>query len=225
MSRIILVAMLLAVAVVGCNRFPDLTIQVTANLLPDESDCSFSADQDAVLARGLYDLTILQDYNITPKIESYIFDNALEFQASAGNIQIRSFDVTIKLPDGSIPQLAGDLPNPYQVTTSLVIPPIEAIGDVSAGAALVPVIPSSYNAALSALRADTGFDSIVIDARANGETSGGFSQQSPPFSWPVDFCDGCLGIPCTTDNADENTGCFPGQDGWTYCSSITAPPP
>ena len=34
-----------------------------------------------------------------------------------------------------------------------------------------------------------------------------------------------VGIPCTTDNADENTGCFPGQDGWTYCSSITAPPP
>ena len=37
MSRIILMAMTLAVTVAGCNRFPDLSIQVTANLQPDES--------------------------------------------------------------------------------------------------------------------------------------------------------------------------------------------
>ena len=43
MSRFILVPMMLAatlaVTVAGCNRFPDLSIQVTANPQPDATDC------------------------------------------------------------------------------------------------------------------------------------------------------------------------------------------
>ena len=51
MRRIILMALVLAVTVAGCNRFPDLSVQITANLAPDESSCSISPEQEAELLR------------------------------------------------------------------------------------------------------------------------------------------------------------------------------
>ena len=223
MSRIILMAIMLAVTVAGCNRFPDLTIQVTANLLPDATDCSITAEQEAILLRGLYDFSAPPfDYFLTPRIESYLFDNSLETQAPQTNFQVTGFNVTIKLPDGSIPEFASGLPNPYFVTSSAVIPPSTELGGVSSGAAAAPVIPVAYRAALESLRGTSGFDSIVIDVRATGSTSGGFTQTSPPFSWPIDFCDLCLAAICA---APDEAGCFPGQDGWNYCVSIEPPTP
>ena len=222
MSRIIFVVLMLS-ALAGCDRFPDLTIQVTANLAPDEGSCVIDADQDTVLFRGLYDLNIVRDYIVTPRIESYLIDNSLETQAPQTNIQITSFDVTLKLPDGSVPTLAGGLPNPYQVTSSAVIPPSPEAGGVSNGAAAAIAIPASYHSALVSLLNQSGFTSIVLDLRANGTTSGGFSQQSPPFSWPVEFCNGCLGAVCEppleVGQAPEGS-CFPGQDQWVYCAEI-----
>jgi hypothetical protein len=224
MSRIILMAVMLAVTVAGCNRFPDLSIQVTANLAPDDSTCTVDAEQTEVLFRGLYDLgaPFQSDYVVTPRIESYIIDNSLEIQGTQGNIQITSFDVTIKTPDGNVAELSGgSLPNPYRVTTSAVIPANETPEGISRGAAAAGVIRASYQGALNELRGSTGFESIILDIRANGTTAGGFGQQSPAFSWPVDFCDGCLGIPaCAEDQAEELTGCLPGQDRWTYCETI-----
>ncbi|MBW2508463.1 MAG: hypothetical protein JRE81_07525 [Deltaproteobacteria bacterium] len=224
MSRIILMAITLAVTVAGCNRFPDLTIQVTANLAPDETNCTIEATQDTILLRGLYDLNAPAfDYFITPRIDSYLVDNSLENQAVQTNFQVTGFDITIKLPDGSVPELSGDLPNPYMVTANAVIPPSDSSGDVSSGAAAAPAIPQSYRTAIVDLLNSSGFNSIVIDVRANGETSGGFSQQSPPFSWPIDFCEGCLGGLCEQGSEGEGTGCFPGQDIWPYCAVIVAP--
>lgn len=224
MSRIIFVAMMLAVAIAGCNRFPDLTLQVTANLQPDDTNCSVSATQEEVVPRGQYDLAIVRDYLMTPRIESYLVDNTIEIQAPQSNISVTGFDVTIKLPDGVIPELSGGLPNPYTVTSTVVIPPSEAIGQVSSGAALARMIPANYHQALVDLSNASGFDSIVIDVRANGTTSGGFSNQSPPFSWPIDFCSGCLGTTCPPPaEVGDGVGCFPGQDNWQYCVEIVDP--
>ena len=85
MSRIILMAMMLAVTIAGCNRFPDLTIQVVSNLAPDDTNCSVTADQEATIGRGRYDLLLPRDnpatprdYMLTPRIESYIVDLSLE---------------------------------------------------------------------------------------------------------------------------------------------------
>lgn len=228
MSRFILVPMMLAVTlavtVAGCNRFPDLSLQIESILAPDDTDCSVTDDQDTVLPAGRLDLAFgPRDYIITPRIESYIVSNALEFQAEQGNMQVTSFEITILLPDGTKPVLAGDLPNPYQVATSAVLPPSEEEGGVSQSAAFALAIPSSYHDALLAIVADTGFQSISIDIRANGTTAGGFSQQSPPFRWPIEFCNGCLGIVCTFEEAAESVGCFPGQDFWPYCATILPP--
>jgi hypothetical protein len=222
MSRIILMAIALAVTVAGCNRFPDLTIQVTANLAPDDSSCVIDANQDTVLLRGMYDFDAPEfDYFITPRIESYIIDASIESQAPQGNIQITSFEITIKLPDGTIPELEGGLPNPYQVTTNAVIPPSQILGGTSRGAAAAPAIPESYAAAFESLITSSPFDSAIIDIRANGVTSGGFHQTSPPFSWPIDTCNGCLGIPVC--ESVEEIGCFPGQDVWAYCNAVVPP--
>jgi hypothetical protein len=222
MSRIILMAIMLAVTVAGCNRFPDLTIQVTANLAPDDQDCSIQADQDLVLLRGIYDLSAPPfDYFITPRIESYLFNNALETQAPQTNFLVTGFNITIKLPDGSVPVFSDDLPNPYFVTSNAVIPPSSELGGISAGAAAAPAIPVSYRAAIVDAVNTSGFDSIVLDVRATGNTSGGFTQTSPSFAWPISFCEGCLGVVCE-DAADA--GCFPGQDVWPYCTSIVASP-
>ncbi len=226
MRRIIFIAIMLAVTVAGCNRFPDLTIQVTGNLAPDNSTCSIDANQEALLLRGIYDtLGPGLDYQLTPRISSYLYDNSLDTQAAQTNFQVTGFDVTITLPDGSVPDFGDGLPNPYMVTSNAVIPPTDALGGVSLGAALAPVIPSAYIPSINGVLAASSFNSIVIDVRANGKTSGGFHQQSPPFSWPIDFCDGCLGAICEAGSEDDVIGCFPGQDIWSYCAVVVEPPP
>jgi len=222
MSRIILMAIMLSVTVAGCNRFPDLTIQVAANLAPSDTDCSIDADQDTVLLRGMYDLNApLFDYIVTPRIDSYLVDNSIEIQAQQGNFQVTGFNLTVKLPDGTIPELAGGLPNPYFVTSNAFIPVNVESGSVSSGAAAARVIPLSYRTAIIDVVNASGFNSIVLDVRATGQTSGGFTQTSPPFSWPIDFCDGCLGVDCIEPlERGDPVGCFPGQDIWGYCEDI-----
>lgn len=225
MSRLILVVMTLAVTVAGCNRFPDLSIQVTANLAPSESDCSVADDQDEQLLFGLWDLAIIRDYVITPRIQSFLRSHAIEFQGEQQNITIDSFEITILLPDGTEPTLAGDLPTRYTVATSAFIEANELGGEGSQSAAFALAIPSSYRSALEGLAAETGFESIAIDIRANGTTSGGFRQQSPPFRWPIEFCSGCLGFECEEPaRLGDALGCFPGQDIWGYCAVIIPAP-
>ncbi|HSN81547.1 MAG TPA: hypothetical protein VLS88_03125 [Polyangiales bacterium] len=228
MRRFILVA-LMAVTVAGCDRFPDLSIQVVANLQPDESDCSIAADQEEIWLAGIYDLAYQnvvgpRDYVITPKIESYLVDNTLEFQGQQGNIQIDGFDITLLLPDGTKPELGADLPNPYRVTTSAVIPANEAPGGVSFGAAVAVGIPASYYSVLVDIVNTTSFQSIVLEVVANGETAGGFRQQSPPFRWPIQLCSGCLAAVCDepAQLLDPVQECptLTGQDGWQYCAEI-----
>jgi hypothetical protein len=221
MRRFILVA-LMAVPVAGCDRFPDLSIQVAANLLPSDSSCTITADQEDVLLGGTIDLSVTRDYVINPQIESYLIDNSLDFQGTQNNMQVDSLDITILLPDHTRPDLGADLPNPYQVTTSVVIPPSTSPGSPSFGAASAIGIPSSYYDALSAIVSSTGFTSIVLEIRANGTTSGGFSNQSPSFFWPVYFCNGCLGIVCE-EAGQLDDSCYPGQDVWQYCASVVPP--
>lgn len=222
MSRFILVAMVLAVTVAGCNRFPDNGLQIAANLPPDDG-CAVTADQDLRLARGLYDLNILSDYLIAPLLTSFLVSNGLEFQAEQANIQVDNLDITLLLPDGSKPTLAGDLPNPYRVTTSAVIPANIAPGGFSQEVALAVGLPLSYRSALLALL-NAGDSAVLLDIRAGGTTFGGFSQRSAPFRWPVDLCEGCLGAICET--ADELVdSCFPGQDIWQYCAVVVPPAP
>jgi hypothetical protein len=217
-----MLAMTLAVTVAGCNRFPDLSIQVVANLQPSD-DCTIDANQEEILFRGLYDLNVVRDYIVTPLIESYLVSNGIEIQGETQNIQINGMEITIVLPDGSIPTLAGELPNPFTVTTSATIPANETSGGASQGAAAAIGIPASYHSALLAIVADTGFQSIVLNIRANGTTSGGFNQQSGPFRWPVEFCQGCL-MNCDPDDESDVAGaCFPGQDNWQYCPTAPAP--
>lgn len=222
MSRIILMAVVLAVTVAGCNRFPDLTVQINANLLPEQGACSVTPEQEGLVGIGRLDLAVAVGYSFTGRIESYLIDNSLDFQADQGNYQVTSYDVTIKLPDGTVPELSGGLPNPYNVlATSSLIRPSEEPGGSSLGTAYAEVIPPSYGQALIDLVNGSGFNSIQLDLRANGETSGGFAQSSPPFRWPIELCAGCL-EDCS-EEAVEQVQCFPGQDSWTYCT--TPPPP
>ena len=228
MRRFILVA-LMVVTVAGCDRFPDLSIQVIANLQPSSGDCTITSDQTEVLLGGTFDLApSARPYIINPQIASYLINNNLEFQASQNNMQVDSFDITILLPDHTQPDFGADLPNPYRVTTSVVIPPATSAGSSSLGAASAIGIPASYYDALVEIANTTGFESVVMEIRANGTTAGGFSQQSPAFFWPVYFCNGCLGTTCEPplvvgDPAPDS--CYPGQDIWQYCAEIVATTP
>ncbi len=214
MRRIILMAMVLAVTVAGCNRFPDNGLQISANLLPDDS-CFVDPDQEERLLRGLWDTSFrtasgeIPDYGIALQLQSYLVSNALEFQGDQSNIQVDNYDITILLADGSKPDLGG-LTNPYRVTTSAVIGSTEAGGDPIPGVGFATGIPGEYQDALVAL----GFDEVLLSIRSGGTTFGGFSQLSAPFLWPVVLCAGCL------DNceADPVNFCLPGQDVWAYCT-------
>lgn len=239
MGRIIFMALMLAVTAIGCNRFPDLTIQIV-DVLAAEGNlgqgqgqggqvCTYQPDQELVLLRGIWDLTYPPGasetvaYSMVPRIESYIFDNSLETQAPPGNITIDSYDVTITLPDGTLPELSGGLPNPYRVTTSAVIPSSQVAGEVSRGIAGAPMIPGSYASAMVDIINSTEFRSIVLEFEANGETAGGFSQQSPSFTWPVELCFGCLGVRCTNEQQQigDPVGCTPGNDvTGGYCAEV-----
>lgn len=231
MSRFILVPMMLAatlaVTVAGCNRFPDLSIQVAANLAPDSEDCGVTDDQDSVLAAGVIDRLApagYASYVITPLVESYIVSNALEFQGQQGNMQITDFEITIILPDGSLPDLGEGVANPYKVQTSAVIPANQSEGEVSRRATFAVAIPGSYYPALLSVPETTGFDSFAIEIRAHGTTLGGFSQTSPAFRWPINFCDGCLGVQCEAPaEIGDPVGCYPGQDIWGWCAEIVVP--
>jgi hypothetical protein len=225
MSRFILVAMLVAVTVAGCNRFPDNGLQIVANLPPNDN-CVLSADQEVRLLRGRYDISYRdplsggqpRDYVIAPLLESYLISNALEFQAEQNNIQVDNFDITILLPDGSLPALPEGLVNPYRVDTSAVLQAGEEGGAPTQEVAAAIGIPASYQSALQ------GIPSVILEIRAGGTTFGGFSQRSAPFRWPVDICEGCLTLPaCTIEIAAES--CLPGQDVWLGCATIIIPPP
>ena len=222
MSRFILVAMLMAVTVAGCNRFPDNGLQIVANLPPNEN-CVFAADLEVRLLRGGYDISYRRsgqprDYIIAPLLQSYLISNALEFQAEQNNIQVDNFDITILLPDGSMPTLPDGFVNPYRVDTSAVLEAGEEGGAPSEEVAAAIGIPASYQSALQ------GIPSVILEIRAGGTTFGGFSQRSAPFRWPVDICEGCLTVPaCTIEQAADS--CLPGQDVWLGCESIIIPPP
>jgi hypothetical protein len=215
MRRIIFMAMVLAVTVAGCNRFPDNGLQISANLLPDDS-CFVDPDQEERLLRGLWDTSFrtpsgeILDYGIALQLQSYLVNTALEFQADQQNIQVDNYDITILLADGSKPDLGG-LINPYRVTTSAVIASTEPGGDPIPGVGFATGIPGEYQDALVAL----GFDEILLSIRAGGTTFGGFSQRSAPFLWPVSLCAGCLNNCASEDLADS---CLPGQDVWPYCT-------
>jgi hypothetical protein len=180
-----------------------------------------SADQDLRLFRGLYDISYRdprdntpRDYVIAVLLESYLISNALEFQSEQNNLQVDNFDITLLLPDGSVPTLPAGLVNPYRVDTSAVLPATEGSNiptEVAAGIG----IPASYQDALRTIMAETGFSSVLLEIRAGGTTFGGFSQRSAPFRWPVDICEGCLEL-CLTE--DSNDSCLPGQDIWPYCT-------
>ncbi len=215
MSRIILMAMVLAVTVAGCNRFPDNGLQITANLLPNDS-CFVTADQEERLLGGIWDISYrtpsgeTPDYSIALALESYLVVTALEFQGQQNNLQVDNYDITLLLPDGSKADLGG-LANPYRVNTSAVLPPIEPGSDPSREVAFATGIPGDYQGAVVGL----GVSSILLDIRAGGTTRGGFSQRSAPFVWPVTLCEGCLNN-CLADNLDSS--CLPGQDTWPYCA-------
>jgi len=219
MSRIILMAMVLAVTVAGCNRFPDNGLQINSNLLPDDG-CLVRGNQEERLLRGLLDTSyridgVPRDYVVALGLTSYLVSNALEFQGEQNNIQVDNFDITILLPDGSKPDLGG-LANPYRVTTSAVIPATTpgSVGSTEVGAATG--IPGNYIDPLLAVLPEEQ-RSVVLDIRAGGTTFGGFSQRSAPFRWPVDFCDGCL-LACEAENIAES--CLPGQDVWPWCPAL-----
>lgn len=217
MRQIILMAMVLAVTVAGCNRFPDNGLQITANLVPDDS-CLVSGDQDTRLLRGLYDLGFRDlagnpaSYLVALGLTSYLVSNALEFQGEQMNLQVDNYDITILLPDGSQAPLPEGLVNPYRVTTSAVIPATVPGGTPAQDVGVGIGIPGSYADALLDLFPDGG--SVVLEIRAGGTTFGGFSQRSAPFLWPVDLCVGCLNN-CLSEDLAES--CLPGQDIWPYC--------
>lgn len=213
MSRLILVAM--AVTLAGCNRFPDNGLQIAAMLPPDD-DCTVSAEQDNRLARGLYDLAFASDYLIIPLLQSYLIRNGLEFQGDQNNLRVENLEIKILLPDGSKPEFSDSLPNPYRVTTSVVLPANAEPGAFTEDVALATGIPVSYQAALGGILGE-GYTSILLDIRASGTTFGGFTQRSANLRWPVDLCVGCLEN-CDPDAAEDvAAACFPGQDGWQYC--------
>jgi len=227
MSRFILVAMTI-VTVAACNRFPDNGLQIVANLPPDDS-CVFDADPEIRLLRGLYDLSYrdpntggASDYIIAPLVQSYLISNTLEFQGEQANLQVDNYDITILLPDGTVPALPEGIVNPYRVDTSAVLPAIERGSSASQEVAAARGIPASYQDALRTILPQ--YSSIILEIRAGGTTFGGFSQRSAPFRWPVDLCEGCLvnPLPCTIDEFAES--CLPGQDVWAGCSSVLTPP-
>jgi len=225
MSRFILVATTLALAVAGCDRFPDNGLQIAAMLEPDDN-CELSTSSRQ-LAGGTYDVSLPTDYMIAPLLWSYLISNALEFQAEPANLQVNNFELTLLLPDGSKIDVPG--PNPYSEETSAFLAANRAAQAHSQAWSVAIGIPVVYQDALRAIAPAPGDETqrttILLDIRAIGTTVGGFTQTSARFRWPIALCNGCLSRDvCTQDQADAGSGCFPGQDGNYYCESISAPP-
>ena len=170
-------------------------------------------------------------YVITPRLENYLISRATDIQAEMNNLQVTGYEITLTLPNDE-PLDLGDLPNPYSVNDSAVLPAAEE-DSFSIGATFTVAVPSDYRQPVTAAVFGAGFNSFLIVARATGTTMGGFTQKSGPFYWPVSICDNnCLDL-CPTQAAgdaltDEQLGalrdaCTPGQDGEPYCTFAPTP--
>ncbi len=232
MHRFIFVA-LFAVALAGCDRFPDNGLQISG-MLPWENDCSIDPASELRRSSGLWDVspsaaggfTIKGQYVVTPLLESFIIGIDNEISAQPNNLQVTALDITLESPDGTVLDLGDGLPNPYRVTATTILPAAEPDSS-SLGTTASVAIPGSYQDAVTAAVVAAGFDQVIVVMNAVGTTSGGFTQTSGPFFWPVTLCDGCLnlcptpasGATLTEEQLEElRNSCAPGQDTFFYCS-------
>jgi len=249
MHRFIIVA-LGALAVASCDRFPDNGVQI-GGMLPLEDDCTIDPGTELRRSSGLWDVSqrITSNTNprqgipnksnayvITPLLESYLISRATDIQAEQNNTQVTQYEITLETPDGMTLEL-GDLPNPYSVNTSAVLP-ANVDNDVTLGTASSVAVPSIYMDSVAAAIQAAGFNELIINFRAVSTTRGGFTNRSAPFYWNVRLCgpqfstNRCLDF-CPTPGSGEDLtdeqitilrgSCLPGQDSFPYCSFPPAP--
>ncbi len=184
----------------GLDGGMEAELAIRAALASNE-DCSVS---DTVLVEGSWDFASGENYWALLALEWLTIPDP---DARLPNVTITSFDVTLEALDGTALSL-DDLPNPYSVSATSVIPASNG-EEPALGTGLLLGIPASYAPAIS----DLGLDEIVIQVVANGTTSSGDRLFSEPFPLRLNLCDGCGATDCPPDAEP----CLPGSNGEPWC--------
>jgi hypothetical protein len=135
-------------------------------------------------------------------------------QADPNTFHGREMEVELRGLDG-VPLVLGGLPNPYRVPAMGFVP---SAGTDTAGLGLVAstVIPTVYGDALAGM-----VGTIVVVVNLIGTTTGGSTQITGEYQFPLELCNGCL-FACVLDSAGMaiiEPSCRPGQDE----TSLTCP--
>ncbi len=159
---------------------------------PPEADCSVSAQSDAIMANGVFDIdqgaggACDSPYRVNFRFASY----------EPGVLQLYGTQVTLRdtrqraiIFDQTIPPL----PNPFEsVSSRTVLPPDEG-GHVE-GVLQIELVPSAYGAQLSMFEGQQLLAEINVLAR----DADGHAVDFQPFIFPIDICDRCLAV-CLAD--------------------------
>ncbi len=185
---------------------------------PLTTECQVSAEKGGTfLSRGLVDIRIGTGYTFTPVVESRarIVDDTDPLERA---ILIGGAEVSIELPEGVT--AGGDLLTSTQRFSGTIEP-----GGLS-GFMFDIISPQLVAVAGNALVGQTA----LVDITMFGELGNG-TVESPQFTYPVQFCDGCSVQSCNGYQMPEGRSCIPGQDFYeaNCCAAedgeLICPPP
>ena len=200
-----------------------------AGMVVPSNTCTFAVTNSVFLLNPRLDtalppfvdgLPVTRDhitYDATFQVENRIlrrFNRIYPVMADPSNFLVEGADVEITALDGSaLPELAG-LPNPFRVTAVPVLVPAAIQETQGRAIARIQVIPAVYGDSL------VGIDgTLLVAVRIFGTTTGGSTQQTQEYVFPLELCNNCL---FTLDDVSamcvEETACSPGQNQRTvFC--------
>lgn len=212
----------------GCSVDSETSFAITKIQPLDESCATNASDTGQFWVQGTLDISLGNQYVVTPFMESYIDPGDFEQQRT---IQLQTAYTRIEFADEDIQSgldeelLTTETPVAAQLTpkgTSHLLFPALSFGLVNG----LGAIPEGEQLL------------AYIYVRMEGKMAGS-TVESEEYRFPIYFCDGCLkasvGLCADLEAAPEQTACYPGQNlptvcceddmGNEVCPAIPADPP
>lgn len=215
----------LVLALAGCA--PGNSGLIVGNVIAPDDQKVYAVGNDA-LTSGVLDVNAYFDgylnagYQMHVRMLNQLVDlgnNGTSGVPMANPNLISVQQAEVELQDVGGAPLALGLPNPFTVPAGGVVVPSSDGTTPGEAIAAFEVIPLVYRDALLG----SGGTTVVASVQAIGQTAGGAEVVAPPFTFPIQICDGCL-LRCSV-NDDGTPVCqeslTPGQDYVQYdCGGV-----
>ena len=187
------------------------SVYIRSAITTEGDDCVLTPGS-VVIGSGQIDLAASRGYGLGLVVVNQILSRRDNLMADPSVVQMESYEVSINTPDGSLIGIAG---NPSRVLASTAVP--AAAGGVPGEAATAfRAIDDTLLQGLidSGVAVDGG--GISLSIVGIGMTGGQSGVETAPFSFPISFCMGCLGVCEGVATEEDAKSCSPGQDSQPY---------